>query len=101
MKTVTTLFDFKFNKILTAQILRILYSIIAVLAVLGAIGLVINGIEKNSVGLIILGPLGNLVLLMFWRVVFESVIIKFQIAQDVREIKIKYVGNMPPPPPKI
>jgi hypothetical protein len=101
METVKTLFDFKFNKILTAQILRILYSIIAVLAVLGAIGLVINGIEKNSVGLIILGPLGNLVLLMFWRVVFESVIIKFQIAQDVREIKIKYVGNLPPPPPSI
>jgi hypothetical protein len=101
METIKLLFDFKFNKILTGQVLRILYAIFAVFAVLGAIGLVINGIETNNVGLIILGPLGCLFYLMFFRVVFESVIIKFQIAQDIREIKIKYVGNLPPPPPQI
>ena len=91
-------FDFKFNKILTAKVLRILYAIFAVVITLVAIGSVIAGIGSNSVAVIILGPLICIIYLMFLRIVFESVIIKFQMAQDIREIKIKYVGSLPPPP---
>jgi hypothetical protein len=98
METIKSLFDFKFNKILTAKVLRILYAIFAVVIALVAIGSVIAGIGSDSVAVIILGPLFCIIYLMFIRIVFESVIIKFQMAQDIREIKIKYVGSLPPPP---
>ena len=98
METIKSLFDFKFNKILTAKVLRILYAIFAVVTALVAIGSVISGISSNSIAVIILGPLGCVIYLMFLRIVFESVIIKFQMAQDIREIKVKYVGSLPPPP---
>ena len=98
METIKSLFDFKFNKILTAKVLRILYAIFAVVIALVAIGSVISGISSNSIAVIILGPLGCVIYLMFLRIVFESVIIKFQMAQDIREIKVKYVGSLPPSP---
>jgi hypothetical protein len=101
METIKSLFDFKFNTILTAKVLRILYAIVVGVVCLAAIGFVIAGIGDNSIALIILGPLGSIIYLMFFRIVFESVIIKFQMAQDIRDIKNKYVSSVPPPPPTI
>ncbi len=98
METIKSLFDFKFDKILTAKVLRILYAIVACFSTLGAIGFVITGISDKNAALVIIGPLGCIVYLMFFRIIFESLIIKFQMAQDIRDIKNKYVPTIPPPP---
>ncbi len=101
METIKSLFDFKFDKILTAKVLRILYAIVAVFSALGAVGFVISGINDSNAALVIFGPLGSIVYLMFFRIIFESLIIKFQMAQDIRDIKNKYVSSVPPPPPTL
>lgn len=98
METIKSLFDFKFNKILTAKVLRILYAVVVGICVLVAVSFVIVGLSENNIAAIILGPLGSIVYLMFFRIIFESVIIKFQMAQDIRDIKNKYVPSIPPPP---
>jgi hypothetical protein len=98
METIKSLFDFKFNKILTAKVLRILYAVVVGVCVLVAVSFVIVGLSENNIAVIILGPLGSIVYLMFFRIIFESVIIKFQMAQDIRDIKNKYVPSIPPPP---
>jgi hypothetical protein len=98
METIKSLFDFKFNKILTAKVLRILYAVVVGVCVLVAVSFVIVGLSENNIAEIILGPLGSIVYLMFFRIIFESVIIKFQMAQDIRDIKNKYVPSIPPPP---
>jgi hypothetical protein len=98
METIKSLFDFKFNVILTSKVLRVLYAIIVFITVLAAIGFVITGISENQIGYIIFGPVGSVLYLMFIRIIFESLIIKFQMAQDIREIKNKYLSNVPPPP---
>ena len=98
METIKSLFDFKFNKILTAKVLRILYAVVVGVCVLVAVLFVIGGLSENNIAEIILGPLGSIVYLMFFRIIFESVIIKFQMAQDIRDIKNKYVPSIPPPP---
>ena len=89
METIKSLFDFKFDKILTAKVLRILYAIVAVFSALGAVGFVISGINDSNAALVIFGPLGSIVYLMIFRIIFESLIIKFQMAQDIRDIKNK------------
>jgi hypothetical protein len=98
METIKSLFDFKFNVILTSKVLRVLYAIIVFITVLATIGFVITGISENQIGYIIFGPVGSALYLMFIRIIFESLIIKFQMAQDIREIKSKYLSNVPPPP---
>lgn len=98
METIKSLFDLKFNVILTSKVLRVLYAVIVFVAVLAAIGSVITGISENQIGYVIFGPLGSVLYLMFFRIIFESLIIKFQMAQDIREIKNKYLSSVPPPP---
>mgnify|MGYP000114800576 CR=1 FL=1 len=93
METVKSLFDFKFDKILTAKVIRVLYAIVVIVAVIFAIATLISGINEGSIGLIIFGPLGALLYLMLFRLIFESLIIKFQMAQDIRDIKNKYVST--------
>jgi hypothetical protein len=99
MEKIKSLIDFKFDKILTAKVIRVLYAVVVALAVIFALATIISGISESSIGLIILGPLGSLLYLLFFRLIFESLIVKFQMAQDIREIKNKYVASIPPPPP--
>jgi hypothetical protein len=98
MEAIKSLFDFKFDKILTAKVIRVLYAIVVIISVIFAIATLISGISEGSIGLIVFGPLGALLYLMFFRLIFESLIIKFQMAQDIRDIKNKYVSTPPPPP---
>jgi hypothetical protein len=101
MEKIKSLIDFKFDKILTAKVIRVLYAVVVALAVIFALATIISGISESSIGLIILGPLGSLLYLLFFRLIFESLIVKFQMAQDIREIKNKYVSSVPPPPPTL
>jgi hypothetical protein len=101
MEKIKSLIDFKFDKILTAKVIRVLYAVVVALAVIFALATIISGISESSIGLIILGPLGSLLYLLFFRLIFESLIVKFQMAQDIREIKNKYVSSIPPPPPTL
>lgn len=101
MEKIKSLIDFKFDKILTAKVIRVLYAIVVALAVIFALATVISGISENSIGLIIFGPLASLLYLVFFRLIFESMIVKFQMAQDIREIKNRYVASIPPPPPTL
>lgn len=101
MEEIKSLLDFKFDKILTAKVIRVLYAIVVALAVIFALATFISGINERSIGLIIFGPLGSLLYLLFFRIIFESLIVKFQMAQDIRDIKNKYVASVSPPPPTL
>jgi len=85
------LFDFEFNTLVTPKLIRGLYKVLTILGciVIGIASLV--GI-KSTYGLsLLVFPLFGLLYLFIFRIVYESVIIRFQMAEDIRAIKNKYV----------
>lgn len=98
MEKIMSLIDLKFDRILTIKVIRLLYVVIVAFAAFGAVATVIVGIANNDFRVIILGPLGALLYLIFFRLIFESLIVKFQMARDIRDIRSKYVSSLPPPP---
>lgn len=98
MEKIMSLIDLKFDRILTIKVIRLLYVVIVAFAAFGAVATVIVGITNNDFRVIILGPLGALLYLIFFRLIFESLIVKFQMARDIRDIRSKYVSSLPPPP---
>ena len=92
MKMIKSLFDFKFDNLVAPKVLRFLYSVFAVCS---AIGIVIGTIVgmKTSILSIILIPLIGFVYLLIVRIIYEALIVKFQMAQDIRAIKNKYVST--------
>lgn len=98
MEKIMSLIDLKFDRTLTPKVIRLLYVVIVAIAAFGAVVTVIVGIGREVWGLIILGPLVALLYLIFFRLIFESLIVKFQMARDIRDIRSKYVSSLPPPP---
>lgn len=85
------LFDFEFNTLVTPKLIRGLYKVLTILGciVIGITSLV--GI-KSTYGLsLLLVPLVGLLYLLIFRIIYESVVIRFQMAEDIRAIKNKYV----------
>ncbi len=85
------LFDFSFTSFVTTRIIKVLYALILVLAVLSALLFTITMFRINAVlgllTLIIGDPLFIIIVMAFWRLVLESFVVVFRIAEDVRALR--------------
>ncbi len=85
------LFDFSFTSFVTTRIIKVLYVLIMVLTVLGALIYTFIAFKASPLfgflTLIIGDPLFIIVVLAFWRLVLESFVVRFRIAEDVRALR--------------
>ena len=96
MKTIRQLFDFKFESYLAPRLIKFVY---ALLTVLFTVFVVVSSLASANVtnGLsIVLGPIFGLVLLAIYRIVYESALVKFQMAEDIRLIRQAGLPLLPP-----
>jgi hypothetical protein len=93
MESIKSLYDFKFDSLIASKIIRTLYAVLAILTtgIMGIFTLVlIPGSRGTS---LIFMPIVTVIYLVILRVSIESVIVKFQMAQDIRDIKNKYLAS--------
>lgn len=85
------LFDFSFTSFVTTRIIKVLYALILVLAVLSALFFTVTMFGVNAglglVTLIIGDPLFIIIVMAFWRLVLEAFVVVFRIAEDVRALR--------------
>ena len=95
-----SLVDFKFEKLIAQKVIRVLYAIVFALltlyVVVGVIAVVITFRDSGTPILALLAVAGVILLyffvLLLTRVWYESMIIRFQMAEDIREIRKKYLA---------
>jgi uncharacterized membrane protein len=93
MESIKSLYDFKFDSLIASKIIRTLYAVLAIL-VTGIMGIFTLVLIPGSRGLsLIFMPIVTVIYLVILRVSIESVIVKFQMAQDIRDIKNKYLAS--------
>ena len=85
------LFDFSFTSFVTTRIIKVLYVLILVLTVIAALFYTFLAFNASSLFgflvLIIGDPLFILIVMAFWRLVLESFVVRFRIAEDVRALR--------------
>ena len=88
---MASLFDFSFTSFVTTKIIKVLYVLITVLVTLSWLGYSAIAFQASAVfGLIVLviiGPLFGIIVLAFWRLVLESFVVVFRIAEDLRAVR--------------
>ena len=96
-----SVFNFRFEKLIGQQVIRVLYFISFVLLTLAAIGCVFFLFAEEldyedrwgrALGLITV-VIAYLLLLIFSRFAYESIMIRFQMAEDIRAIRKKFVDS--------
>jgi len=86
---IQTLFDFSFSEFVTTKIVKILYGIGILFATLGALAMIVRGFgDSFGKGLIFLliSPIVFIIYTIFARVVLETIIVLFRIAENVKDI---------------
>jgi hypothetical protein len=85
------LFDFSFTSFVTTKIIKVLYVLILVLAVVSALVYTIIAFKVNSgfgfLTLVIGDPLFIIIVMAFWRLVLEAFIVVFRISEDIRALR--------------
>jgi uncharacterized membrane protein len=88
---MSSLFDFSFTSFVTTKIIKVLYVLITVLVTLSWLGYSIVAFRLSAVWgvlvFVIIGPLFGLIVLAFWRLVLESFVVVFRIAEDLRAVR--------------
>jgi Domain of unknown function (DUF4282) len=88
---LSALFDFSFTSFVTTRIIKVLYVLIMVLVMLSAliftIGAFHGSMTRGLVTLIIGDPLFIIIVMAFWRLILESFVVRFRIAEDVRALR--------------
>lgn len=98
---MTDLFDFQFNSLVTPKVIRILYLVnvvlLSLIAGISLIALVISLSREGEIVLVALVILGTtltyFILVLITRIIFESILIKFRVAEDIRQLRSKYAEN--------
>jgi hypothetical protein len=86
---LNNLFDFSFSEFVSVDLIRVLYVISIVLAVVAAIAGVVAMFSNSlavGVGALILSPVILFLYILFARVLMEIFIVIFMIAEHVNEI---------------
>ena len=88
---MSSLFDFSFTSFVTTKIIKVLYVLITVLVALSWLGYSAIAFRASAVFgvivLVIVGPLFGIIVLAFWRLVLESFVVVFRIAEDLRAVR--------------
>ncbi|MGH3185546.1 MAG: DUF4282 domain-containing protein, partial [Streptosporangiaceae bacterium] len=88
---LSALFDFSFTSFVTTRIIKVLYILIMVLVVISALVYTIVAFKasptRGLVTLIIGDPLFIVIVMAFWRLILESFVVRFRIAEDVRALR--------------
>jgi hypothetical protein len=88
---LSALFDFSFTSFVTVRIIKVLYVLILILTSLYALVFTIVAFKAGPViglaTLLIGDPLFIIIVMAFWRLVLESFVVIFRIAEDTREIR--------------
>jgi uncharacterized membrane protein YdjX (TVP38/TMEM64 family) len=83
------LFDFKFDYLISRTVLRVLYAIFVAILTFGVVGGVLYYASEGFLVAIISLVIGYLIILLLLRVLFEDRFVKFQMAEDIKEIRKK------------
>ena len=86
---LSILFDFSFSEFISDDLIRILYAISIVLAIVAAIAGVFAAFSNSvsaGIGALILGPIVLFVYILFIRVLMEFFIVFFRIADYLKQI---------------
>jgi Domain of unknown function (DUF4282) len=85
------LFDFSFTSFVTTKIIKVLYVLILVLAVVSALVYTIIAFRVSPgfgiLTLVIGDPLFIIIVMAFWRLVLEAFIVVFRISDDIRALR--------------
>jgi hypothetical protein len=85
------LFDFSFTSFVTTKIIKVLYVLILVLAVVSALVYTIVAFRVSAgfgiLTLVIGDPLFIIIIMAFWRLVLEAFIVVFRISDDIRALR--------------
>jgi len=88
---LSALFDFSFTSFVTTRIIRVLYILIMILTVLAALVYTFYAFSAGPLygllTLVIGDPLFIIIVMAFWRLVLESFVVRFRIAEDVRALR--------------
>ena len=88
---LSALFDFSFTSFVTTRIIRVLYVLIFILALLTALVYTIVAFRLSAgfglLTLVIGDPLFIIIVMALWRIVLESFVVRFRIAEDVRAMR--------------
>ncbi len=93
---LAALFDFSFMSFVTTRIIKVVYVLIFVLTLISAFIFTIGAFNASPLfgllTLIIGDPLFILVVMAFWRLVLESFVVMFRIAEDIHAIRERGSG---------
>jgi hypothetical protein len=92
MELIKSLFDFKFENLVAPRVIRFLYSVFAVISSIVIVVATVLGLRQGTPAAVVI-PLIGFVYMLIVRIVYESLIVKFQMAQDIRAIKNKYIST--------
>ncbi len=85
------LFDFGFTSFVTTRIIKVLYVLIMILTTLAALVYTVIAFRVSTLfgllTLVIGDPLFIIIVMAFWRLVLESFVVRFRIAEDVRALR--------------
>jgi hypothetical protein len=85
------LFDFSFTSFVTTKIIKVLYVLIMILTTLAALVYTVIAFRVSALfgflTLVIGDPLFIIIVMAFWRLVLESFVVRFRIAEDVRALR--------------
>ena len=88
---MSSLFDFSFTSFVTTKIIKVLYVLITILVVLSWLGYSVIAFQASAalgaLVFVVIGPLFGLIVLAFWRLVLESFVVVFRIAEDLRAVR--------------
>ena len=86
MKTIRQLFDFKFESYLAPRLIRLVYAILTVIFTVAVVIFSVAAADASNGTSILVGPIVGLVYLAIFRILYESALVKFQMAEDIRRL---------------
>lgn len=93
---LASLFDFSFTSFVTTKIIKVVYVLIFILTLISAFIFTISAFRANAlIGLLTLvigDPLFIIIGMAFWRLVLESFVVMFRIAEDIHAIRERGSG---------
>jgi hypothetical protein len=88
---LSALFDFSFTSFVTTRIIKVLYVLILIMVSLSALIVTFAMFQVSALTgfltLVIGDPLFIVIVMAFWRLVLESFVVRFRIAEDVQAMR--------------